>query len=432
MQLWKARLEVQGSAVGKLKLKLQKNVGELRSVHFRRYIHCQALSDIAIMSADTKGKKRKSGDNNAQPAKKVKTTTTTVKSADRPAPVKSALKKSRVETTVTEKAKDKKSKGEPKVKEVVEKIEEVEPVVSDVDEENDGGAELTADQTADLLAGFSSDESGDEDGDEGVDVSTLPAAPTTGEVQKAITKASKQKSDDSESTPGVVYISRLPHGFFEKQLRAYFSQFGTISHLRLARNRKTGKSKHYAFIEFEAASVADIVAKTMDKYLLFGHILQCKRIPAEQVKDEIWKGPKGVKNGKVRPRNRIEGSKLRKGTDREGWEKRITREEQRRQSKQEKLKELGYDFDMPAVKGVDAVTTQKAVKSADAEAGAEKEDGGVELIEEQEQEPVLEETVVATIKSGPKGKAVVEEKTTKRKTKAGGEKVTKKKQKTKA
>ncbi|KAF7186733.1 putative RNA-binding protein [Pseudocercospora fuligena] len=382
------------------------------------------------MSADTKGKKRKSGDNIAQPAKKVKTTTTTVKSADRPAPAKSALKKSKVETTVTEKAKDKKSKAEPKVKKVVEKIEEVEPVVSD-DDEDDGGAELTADQTADLLAGFSSDESGDEDGDEGVDVATLPAAPTTGEVQKAITKASKQKSDDAESTPGVVYISRLPHGFFEKQLRAYFSQFGTITHLRLARNRKTGKSKHYTFIEFEAASVADIVAKTMDKYLLFGHILQCKRIPAEQVKDEIWKGPKGVKNAKVRPRNRIEGSKLRKGTDREGWEKRITREEQRRQSKQEKLKELGYDFDMPAVKGVDAVIKQKVVKSAVAEAGAEKEDSGVKLVEEQEQEPMLEETVVATIKSGPKGKAVVEEKTTKRKTKAGGEKITKK-QKTKA
>lgn len=56
----------------------------------------------------------------------------------------------------------------------------------------------------------------------------------------------------------------------------------------------------------------------------------------------------------------------------------------------------------------------------------------MKLIEAQEEEPVLEETVVATIKSGPKGKAVVEEKTTKRKTKAGGEKITKKKQKTKA
>ncbi|KXT11364.1 hypothetical protein AC579_9470 [Pseudocercospora musae] len=384
------------------------------------------------MSVDSKGKKRKSGDNTAQPAKKVKTTTTTVKSADRPAPPKSVLKKSKVEPIVTEKPKDKKTKAEPKLKKIVEKIKEVEPVVSDVDEEEGGGAELTADQTADLLAGFSSDESGDEDGDEGVDVATLPAAPTTGGVQTAVTKASKQKSDDAESTPGVVYISRLPHGFFEKQLRAYFSQFGTITHLRLARNRKTGKSKHYAFIEFEAASVADIVAKTMDKYLLFGHILQCKRISPEQVKDEMWKGPKGVKNGKVRPRNRIEGSKLRKGADREGWEKRITREEQRRQSKQEKLKELGYDFEMPAVKSVDAISKQKAVKSANAGAGAEQEDGGVKLIEEHEKEPVLEETVVGTIKSGPKAVAVVEDKTTKRKTKAGGEKVTMKKQKTKA
>lgn len=364
------------------------------------------------MSADLKGKKRKSGDNIAQPTKKVKTvktTTTTVKSADRPAPTKPALKKSKV----------------------VKEIEHVDPVVSDVDGDGEaGGAELTADQTADLLAGFSSEESGDED-DEGINVATLPAAPTLGESQKAITKASKQKGDenDPESTPGVVYISRLPHGFFEKQLRAYFSQFGTITHLRLARNHKTGKSKHYAFIEFDAASVADIVAKTMDKYLLFGHVLQCKRIPAEQVKDEMWKGPKGAKNGKVRPRNRIEGSRLRKGTDREGWERRVTREGQRRQEKQEKLEEMGYEFDMPAVKRVDTVAKQKTL---DVTASAKQDEGGVKLVEENDKEPIIEETAAATVNSGPRGKAVVEGKITKRKTKAAGEKETTKKRKTKA
>jgi nucleolar protein 15 len=37
---------------------------------------------------------------------------------------------------------------------------------------------------------------------------------------------------------GVVYLGRIPHGFYEEQMRAYFSQFGDISRLRLSRNKK--------------------------------------------------------------------------------------------------------------------------------------------------------------------------------------------------
>ena len=53
---------------------------------------------------------------------------------------------------------------------------------------------------------------------------------------------------------------------------------------------QTGASKHYAFIEFAHASVAQIVAETMDNYLLHGHILQCKVVPNEQVHPKLWIG----------------------------------------------------------------------------------------------------------------------------------------------
>jgi hypothetical protein len=76
-------------------------------------------------------------------------------------------------------------------------------------------------------------------------------------------------------------------------MRAYFSQFGEISRFRLPRNErvrllgtlisypgsvyrnciKTGRSKHYGFIEFVSVPVAQIVAETMGYYLLMGHIL---------------------------------------------------------------------------------------------------------------------------------------------------------------
>lgn len=88
----------------------------------------------------------------------------------------------------------------------------------------------------------------------------------------------------------VVCISRLPHGFFENELRAYLSQFGDISRLRLSRSPRTGTSRHYAFVEFRHAEVARIVAETMHNYLLAGHLLQCSLMPEEGVHPAIWKG----------------------------------------------------------------------------------------------------------------------------------------------
>ena len=53
---------------------------------------------------------------------------------------------------------------------------------------------------------------------------------------------------------------------------------------------QTGKSKHYGFIEFDSSDVAQIVAETMDNYLLMGHIMRCKVIPKDEVHPELWVG----------------------------------------------------------------------------------------------------------------------------------------------
>ncbi|KAF9637430.1 hypothetical protein BFW01_g8326 [Lasiodiplodia theobromae] len=158
---------------------------------------------------------------------------------------------------------------------------------------------------------------------------------------------------------------RIPHGFYEHQMKAYFSQFGEISRLRLARNKKTGRSKHYAFIEFANNDVAKIVAETMDKYLMFGHILQVRHVPAEQVHPELFKGSN--KRFKPAPRNKMQGRHLRLGMDREGWDKRIEREERRRKNKEDKLKEMGYEFKAPAIK-----STSKVPKKSQAPAETEE------------------------------------------------------------
>ncbi|KAG9096103.1 hypothetical protein FRC06_009046 [Ceratobasidium sp. 370] len=143
------------------------------------------------------------------------------------------------------------------------------------------------------IRGFSSDEdSSDEDDDEapeipGVDVSKLP---TIAKDDVTVKRKLERAKNESTQDRGVLYLARIPHGFYEDEMKAYFSQFGNVTRLRISRNKKTGKSKHYGFIEFDSASVAQIVSETMDNYLLMGHILQCNVVPKDQIHPELWVG----------------------------------------------------------------------------------------------------------------------------------------------
>jgi nucleolar protein 15 len=128
-----------------------------------------------------------------------------------------------------------------------------------------------------------------------------PSIPATAATSDPSLRASRKKRAGTEDKsylkapkiiPGgaVICISRLPHGFFESELRAYLCQFGDITRLRLSRNPRTGASRHYAFVEFKHAEVARIVVETMHNYLLMGHLLQCTLVPEEKIHAELWKG----------------------------------------------------------------------------------------------------------------------------------------------
>lgn len=364
------------------------------------------------MSTQTITRKRKSVDGSTTAPKKAKVS----KSADKPAPLKSALKKSAKETAVKKAVPtlSTKKRGSATTS-TKQKAAITKPVLEDGDdnEDEEGGAPLTSDQTAALLAGFSSSDEDEEGPDgEGIPVSKLPQAPRTDEIQRQL---EENNPTDSQRTSGVIYISRLPHGFFEHQLKSYFSQFGSILHLRLARNRKTGKSKHYAFVEFASGAVADIVTKTMDKYLLFGHLLQVKRVPNEQVKPEKMWGRGGKASGlrvkKPMPRNRLEGAKFKRGMVREEWDGKVQRESQRRKEKAEKLAEIGYEFEMPTLKGVDEVP-KKVKEVEDVVAG--------DAVATDDQEAKTEDVdVVRTVQTEPNGVKITEVKTSKKRTAPG-------------
>lgn len=175
-------------------------------------------------------------------------------------------------------------------------------------------------------------------------------------------------------------------------MRAYFSQFGEITRLRLSRNRVTGRSKHYAFIEFASATVAKIVAETMDNYLMYGHILKCKFVPSDQLHPDIWKGAN--RRFKKTPWNKIEKKRLERGKTRDKWAKSIQLEQKRRNLKAEKLKQLmDYEFEAPAIKSVDQISATRQVDSSEAsvEEDPAAATNGVQPEAESQPEPQAEE-----------------------------------------
>jgi len=129
----------------------------------------------------------------------------------------------------------------------------------------------------------------------------------------------------------------------------------------LARNRRTGKSKHFAYVEFASKDVAEVVAETMDGYLIPPHRLACKVV---EVDERVWKGANSVFRripwAKVN-RERLEGKK-----SRAQWEEVERREEERRIKRAEKISAVGIEYEFPLAgkkrKG-EAVAKEAVVKS---------------------------------------------------------------------
>lgn len=154
-------------------------------------------------------------------------------------------------------------------------------------------------------------------------------------------------SPDPKTNEGVIYLGHIPHGFYEDQMRAFFKQFGTVKRLRLSRSKKTGRSRGYAFIQFDSKSVAEVVVKSMNKYILCDKVLECKLVEPEKVHPRMFAGAKRVEG----PLTRIKSMKLHNAARTREREiqralKLLSAEEKRRK----KLKALDIDYEFPGYK----------------------------------------------------------------------------------
>lgn len=130
-------------------------------------------------------------------------------------------------------------------------------------------------------------------------------------------------------------------------MQDYFSQFGTVSRLRLSRNRRTGRSKHYGWVEFTSKEVAEIVAETMDGYLIHPHRIVCKVVEVDD--EKIWKGANKV--FKKIPWTKINRERLEGKKTKEKWEDLVKKDKERSKKRAEKIKAVGIDYEFSVRKG---------------------------------------------------------------------------------
>ncbi|KAM7469387.1 hypothetical protein LguiA_007570 [Lonicera macranthoides] len=152
-----------------------------------------------------------------------------------------------------------------------------------------------------------------------------------------------------DNTATVLYIGRIPHGFYENEMEAFFKQFGTIKRLRIARNKKTGKSKHFGFIEFESPAVAKVVADCMHNYLLFEHVLQVYLVPPERVHPKLWKGVTRW----YKPLDWVQVERKRHNKERtfEEHSKLVEAILKRDQKRRKRIEAAGIDYEPPEIVG---------------------------------------------------------------------------------
>ncbi|KAJ2617463.1 nucleolar protein [Coemansia sp. RSA 1365] len=166
------------------------------------------------------------------------------------------------------------------------------------------------------------------------------------QIRARLSKVKKTKGDKG----GVIYVGRIPHGFYEEQMMGYFKQFGSIKRLRLSRNPLTGRSRHYGFIEFSNSEVANIVAETMNNYLMFDRLLKCKIVPKDQVHPRLFAN----RNHKANVGRNIRRQKAIQNSQRtqEDVNKQIDRLVKKEKRRRNKISAAGIDYTFPGYQGI--------------------------------------------------------------------------------
>jgi nucleolar protein 15 len=157
-------------------------------------------------------------------------------------------------------------------------------------------------------------------------------------------KGEKPLNRWKSSQNAVIFLRNIPHGFYEKEMQSFFEQFGAVTNLRLGRSKSTGRSRGYAFIEFQYSEVAKVVAESMNNYLMFNEIMKCEVVPKEKCSPKMFSGKinPNMPPRKIRRRKSKKIMNMDK-TDEANLERK-SKQLQKLQNMEQKLAQIGVDF----------------------------------------------------------------------------------------
>jgi len=190
--------------------------------------------------------------------------------------------------------------------------------------------------------------------DDLVESSSVPIAKKVKGVEQTKVVAIKGKTGakgkgkkQQVSTSDIVYLGHISHGFYEKEMRKFFSQFGKVMRIKLFRSKKTNNSKGYAFIQFEDGETADTVAGAMNGYMLHERQLVCHVVQPDKIHEGMFL--KTLRKGKGKGKEGEEedgeedGEEELTGDAAMGQAKSFVRAQKKKQAK---LEALGIDFQL--------------------------------------------------------------------------------------
>lgn len=167
---------------------------------------------------------------------------------------------------------------------------------------------------------------------------------------KHIVKKAPKAVEKKDAESGVIFISHLPHGFYDRELKAFFSQFGKLSRVSVPRSEKTGAVCGYGYLEFHVPDVAKIAAQTMNGYLVKGKILKCQYVPQERVSEKMF--PKQIYNPQNCPKAKRREAAIQKMNRILSQEEKDKKMKRLKKKYVKRLRELGKEGVLVALNGM--------------------------------------------------------------------------------
>lgn len=89
-----------------------------------------------------------------------------------------------------------------------------------------------------------------------------------------------------------IYVGNLPHGVSEDELRVLFAEYGEIESISLIKDRFSGQSKGFGFVDMPNNSEADTVIKALNKSTMQGRTIKVNQVEPPK------KGRKNARRGR--------------------------------------------------------------------------------------------------------------------------------------